>query len=221
MPTRVLRPSVSKLPTELIEKWAMVPASVAADVFGGRTLVDPAIRPLRPFAGRGRLCGSAVTAWLEAADYGPVHHAVAVAEAGDVIVVEAGGRLNPAIIGDLLSAVARKKGVAGVVVNGAVRDSGTLMQWADFSVFARGVTARGPSSMDRGTVNEPIVFGNTPVAPNDLILGDDDGLVVVPRDEAEARLPAALAKVKAEEEWERAIAEGRSNLDIFSVPPGA
>ena len=108
--------------------------------------------------------------------------------------------------------------IAGVVVNGAVRDSTRLAEWPEFAVFARWVTPRGPSSMDRGSVNQPISFGGVLVAPRDLILGDDDGLVVIPHGEAEATLEAALARVKAEQEWERELATGRTTVDVFKVP---
>jgi len=195
-----------------------VPASIAADAFAGRTLIDPAIRPLRPFAEGQRLVGSAVTAFCEGSDYGAVHHAITLAEAGDVVVVECGGRENPAIIGELLGGAARLKGVAGVVVNGAVRDSGRLRQWSDFAVFARHVNPRGPSSMEGGVVNEVIAFAGARVAPHDIILGDDDGLVVVPREEAETRLAAALARVEAEHGWERELMTGRTTLEVFNVP---
>jgi 4-hydroxy-4-methyl-2-oxoglutarate aldolase len=218
MPTRVHRPSTSPLPRSLVEKWAEVPASVAADAFGGRTLVDPAIRPLRPFGEGKRLVGSAVTALCEGADYGSVHHAVTLAQAGDVLVVECNGRDNPAIIGELLGTAARAKGVAGVVVNGAVRDVARLRQWSDFAVFARHINPRGPSSMEGGAVNEVVTFAGARVAPHDIILGDDDGLVVIPRDEAEARLAAALARVEAEHGWERELLAGRTTLEVFNVP---
>jgi 4-hydroxy-4-methyl-2-oxoglutarate aldolase len=221
MPTRVHHPSAARLPRELVERWAGVPASVAADLLAGLTVVDPVIRPLRPFAGRARLCGSVVTARCEGTDYGAVHHAIAAAEAGDVIVVEAGARREPAVIGELLGGAARAQGIAGVVVNGAVRDTSRLMQWPDFAVFARWITPRGPSSMDRGVVNEPMAFAGTLVAPRDLILGDDDGLVVIPRGEAGARLEAAVARVRDEERWERELATGRTTLDVFNVPPPA
>jgi regulator of RNase E activity RraA len=180
-------------------------------------VVDPAIRPLRPFAGGKRLVGSAVTAWSGGTDYGAVHHAITVAEAGDVIVVEASGRNSPAIIEELLGGAARPKGIASVVDNGAVRDSGRLAEWPEFAVFTRWVTPRGPSSIDRSSVNQPISFGGVLVAPHDLILGDD-GLVVIPHGEAEATLETALARVKAEQE--RKLATGRTTVDVFNVRPG-
>ncbi|MBV9655997.1 MAG: RraA family protein [Acetobacteraceae bacterium] len=218
MPTRVHPRPTAPVSREVVARWSEVPASVATDVLGGHTVIDPAIRPLRAFAAGRRLVGTAVTALCTGTDYGAVHHAIAVAEAGDVVVVECGGRNNPAIIGELLSGSARLKGVAGVIVNGAVRDSGRLREWEDFPVFTRHVNPRGPSSMEGGIVNEAISFAGARVAPGDLILGDDDGLVVIPREEAEARLEAALARVQAEHGWERELMTGRSTLDVFNVP---
>lgn len=220
MPTRIHRPGEGPLDPQTIEAWAGVSTTIAADLFRGRNLVDPAIRPLRPFAGGRRLAGSAVTAWCEAADYGPVHHAIAIARKGDVIVVDGGGRPDAALIGELLSGSARRKGIAGVVVDGPVRDVGTLASWSDFPVFSRGNTARGPSSMERGSVNEAIVFGGVRVAPGDLVLGDDDGLVVISPEDAAARLEAVLAMVRAEEAWEARLARGETTLEVFDVPPG-
>ena len=125
------------------------------------------------------------------------------------------------MIGELLSGAARRKGIAGVVVDGPVRDVATLAGWADFPVFSRGRTARGPSSMDRGSVNEPVVFGGVRVVPGDLILGDDDGLVAIPAGELAAQLPAALAMVRAEAAWEARLAGGETTLEVFNVPPAA
>jgi RraA family protein len=222
MATRVHHPDLVALAEGLVERWAGVPVTIAADLFKGRTLVDPAIRPLRLLAGGARrLAGPAVTARCEPADYGPVHHAIAVARAGDVVVVDAGGRLDAAMIGELLSGAARRKGVAGVVVDGAVRDVGTLASWPDFPVFARGSTARGPSSMERGEVNGPVTVGGVRVEPGDLILGDDDGLVVIPRGEAAGAIGAALAMVAAEAGWVARLAAGETTLEVFKVPAAA
>jgi regulator of RNase E activity RraA len=218
MPTRLHQPSGERLPAAILDEWQKIPAAVAADLLRGRGHTDPGIRPLRRFGTKSWLVGSAVTAWCEAADYGPVHHAINIAQAGDVIVVDAGGRSDAAMIGELLSGSARRKGIKGVVIDGAVRDAGMLSEWPDFAVFSRWVTSRGPSSMERGSVNEPVVFGGVPVSPFDIVIGDDDGLVFVPRHRAEELLPAALARVKAETEWEAVLATGRSTVDVFNVP---
>jgi regulator of RNase E activity RraA len=218
MPTRTVRPTASRLPKATIDAWRVVPSAVAADKLDGRRHADARIRPIRPFAAGAILVGSAVTAWCEPADYGPVHHAIAAAEAGDVIVVAAGGRRDAAMIGELLSGAARLKGIAGVVVDGAVRDVGTLAQWSDFHVFARWITPRGPSSMERGTVNEPVVFGGVAVSPCDLVVADDDGLVFVPNALAAELLKPCLAHLAAEKRWEAALAKGASTIETFNVP---
>lgn len=219
MPTRLVQPAAKRLPHDIIDAWRTVPSAVAADKLNGRCHADARIRPIRPFAPGAVLVGSAVTAWCEPADYGPVHHAIAVAGPGDVIVVAAGGRRDAAMIGELLSGAARRKGIAGVLVDGAVRDANTLAQWPDFPVFARWIMPRGPSSMERGSVNDTVVFGGIPVSPFDIVIGDDDGLVVVPQALAAKTLPLCLAHVAAEKKWEAALAGGATTIDTFNVPP--
>ena len=218
MPTRIARPAAARLPKGTIDSWRPVPSAVAADKLNGRCHADARIRPIRPFAPGTTLIGSAVTAWCEPADYGPVHHAIAVAAPGDVIVVAAGGRRDAAMIGELLSGAARRKGIAGVLVDGAVRDVSTLAQWTDFPVFARWITPRGPSTMERGSVNEPVVFGGITVSPFDLVVADDDGVVFVPHALAQHVLESCLAHVEAEKRWEAALAKGASTIELFKVP---
>lgn len=217
MPTGIARPPVPRLPKQLVQSWQAVPSAVAADQLGGGHC-DPAIRPIRPFVPGVRLVGSAITAQCDPGDYGPVHHAIAVAEAGDVVVVAADGRCDAAMIGELLSGAARLKEICGVVVDGAVRDVGTLRHWDDFHVFARAVTPRGPSSMEKGAVNTPVVFGGVSVSPFDLVIGDDDGLVFVPHAAAAAKLEPCLARVAAEQEWEAGLSAGKSTVELFRVP---
>jgi regulator of RNase E activity RraA len=203
----------------VVAAWAEVPTTIAADLFRGAVLVDPAIRPVRPFGDGPRLAGAAVTASCEPRDYGPVHHAIAAAGPGQVLVVAADGRMDAAMIGELLCGAARRKGIAGVVVDGPVRDLASLAALADFPVFCRGVVARGPSGMERGAVNAPVLFGGVPVAPGDLILGDDDGLVAIPAADLGSRLAAAQAMVEAENAWESRLASGETTLEVFKVPP--
>lgn len=218
MPTRIARPAATRLQKSTIDAWRVVPSAVIADQLNGRGHADARIRPIRPFAPGANLVGSAVTAWCEPADYGPVHHAIAVAQPGEVIVVAAAGRRDAAVIGELLGGAARLKGIAGVLVDGAVRDVGTLAHWNDFAVFARWITPRGPSSMERGSVNEPVVFGGVTVSPFDLVVADDDGVVFVPHALVPRLLDSCLARVEAEKRWEATLAKGATTLETFAVP---
>jgi len=219
MPTLVENPANGRLPKALIDRWRRVPAAVAADQLSGTAHADVAIRPIRPLAHGERLCGSAITAWCDPeTDYGAVHHAINAAEAGDVLVIAAGGRPDAAMIGELLSTAARLKGIAGVVADGAVRDSSTLAEWTDFPVFARWITPRGPSSMQSGAVNRPVLFGGVKVAPYDLVIAEGDGVAFVPHAQAEAKIAACLARVDAETGWEAELTRGRTTIDVFNVP---
>jgi 4-hydroxy-4-methyl-2-oxoglutarate aldolase len=214
MPTRRFRPNETPpLEDGLLRGWAEIPTTIASDVSGGRLLVDPNIRPL----GHARLLGPAVTAWCEPGDIGAAIQAIEIARDGQVVVIDAGGNLQTAVVGEHLCGVARRRGVAGLVANGAVRDVAALASWRDFPVFALGRTARGPVSVERGTVNDSIVCGGVPVRPGDLVLGDEDGLVVIPREEAGQWLTKAREKLALEREWDRRLSAGESMLDVFGI----
>jgi regulator of RNase E activity RraA len=218
MSTIVYRPPLpAPLDDEILRGWAEIPTTIAADASDGRLLMDPAIRSLRPL-GFARLLGPAVTARCTPADIGAAIHAIEAAAPGSVIVIDAGGSVETAVVGEHLCGVARRRGVAGLVTDGAVRDVGELAAWQDFPVFARGRTARGPHSVERGTVNDRVVCGGVPVRPHDLVLGDDDGLIVVPREEATHWLGRVREKLAVEQEWERRLAAGESMLDVFGLP---
>ena len=218
MPTRIHKTQPNRIAPDIRKAWARVPVTILSDVTSGRLLVDPRIRPLRPFKLGKRMVGQAVTAWCERADFGPSLHAIDVAKAGDVVVIDAGGSVETAYVGELLSGCARKKKIAGLIVNGAVRDIDTIASWADFPVYCLGTTARGPLSKERGTVNGPIVFGGIPARPGDIVLGDNDGLAIIPAEDAKALLVPALERVALEKKWIAELSSGKSLLDVFSVP---
>jgi len=135
------------------------------------------------------------------------HKAIDTAEPGDVIVVDAGGFNDHAIIGELMSARAEQRGVGGMVIWGAIRDSAELRQ-GSFPVFASGVTHRGPYKNGPGEINVPINMGGMTVYPGDIIVGDADGLVAVPLEHAEAILASAKAILAKEENAMKQIKAG-------------
>ena len=147
---------------------------------------------LRPMHKEGKLAGPAFTVKTAAGDNLLVHKALDTARPGDVIVVDAGGWLDNAIIGELMMTRAKQRGVAGIVIWGAIRDSAEIGA-GTYPVFAAGVTHRGPYKNGPGEINVPIMMGGTPVNPGDIIVGDADGLVAVPQDMAERVLASAKA----------------------------
>jgi 4-hydroxy-4-methyl-2-oxoglutarate aldolase len=200
----------------LLQALAAMPTTILSDASGGRLLMEPSPCPLRPLGGA-RVCGPAVTAWCEPADIGAAIQAIENAGRGDVVVVDAGGSIQTAVVGEHLCGVARRKGVAAVVANGAVRDVAALSAWPDFPVFALGRTARGPVSVERGAVNGPIVCGGVAVKPFDLFLADEDGVIVIPREEAAHWLARARDRRALEQEWERRLSAGESMLKLFGM----
>lgn len=161
---------------------------------------------LRPYHKEGKLLGTAVTVKTRPGDNLLVHKAIDIAEPGDVIVVDAGGDTTNAIVGEIMLQLARKKGITGFIIDGAIRDSAAFMNM-DFPVYAKGVTHRGPYKDGPGEINVPISVGGMLVNPGDLILGDEDGVAVVPVDSA----TEVLEKVKAQEIREREILQSIEN----------
>ena len=147
---------------------------------------------LRPMHREGKLAGPAFTVKTAAGDNLLVHKALDSARPGDVIVVDAGGFLDNAIIGELMMTRAKQRGVAGIVIWGAIRDSAEIGA-GTYPVFAAGVTHRGPYKNGPGEINVPIIMGGTPVNPGDIIVGDADGLVAVPQELAAQVLASAKA----------------------------
>lgn len=152
---------------------------------------------LRPMHKGGTLAGGAFTVKTRQGDNLLVHKALDMARPGDVVVVDAGGSLEHAIIGELMSARAAERGIAGIVIWGGIRDSAEIAQ-GRFPVYARGVTHRGPYKDGPGEINVPVSIGGLVVNPGDIIVGDADGLVAVPLEHAREILRSAQA-IRAKE----------------------
>jgi RraA family protein len=174
----------------LVRRFAAVPAANVSDVMARMTGAGPTLRPLH--AG-GILAGPAFTVKSRPGDNLMLHKALDLASPGDVIVVDAGGDLTNAMLGEMMLAHAQTRGLAGVVINGAVRDLDSIRS-NTFPVYAAGVTHRGPYKDGPGEINVQISLNGMIVEPGDLILGDPDGVVCVPFDEAEAICAAAESK---------------------------
>ncbi len=162
---------------------------------------------LRPMHKEGKLAGPAYTVKTAAGDNLLVHKAIDTARRGDVIVVDAGGFLDNAIIGEMMMSRARQRGVAGIVIWGAIRDSAEIGAGA-YPVFAAGVTHRGPYKNGPGEINVPVVIGGMAVNPGDIIVGDADGLVVIAQDQAAKILASAKAILAKETAAIKLIQDG-------------
>jgi 4-hydroxy-4-methyl-2-oxoglutarate aldolase len=189
---------------ELVAAFAGVPTGYAVDAMDGRGGLDYRIKPLAPVAPV--MVGVAVTCHCGPADNLALFGALAVARPGDILVAATDGFTATSVTGDLLLGMARNRGVAGFVTDGLVRDLAGVLA-VGLPTFCAGITPNSPARNGPGTVGAPVVMGGVAIESGDLILGDGDGVVVVPRGAIETVLKrlseirvaeAALeAKVKA------------------------
>ena len=219
MPVTIHSISPSDVTSEEIDSWRVVPVAIAVDLVGDQGQVDPDIRPLNPPGRQPRLFGRAVTALCEPPDFGAVLHALDRIAPGDVLMIAAHGHRRTAMIGEILGGHLRQKGGAGLVCDGAIRDVATLSEWTDFSVFTRSTTPRGPTSSEAGSVNAPVTIGGRLVTPGDLVIGDDDGLVVLSPEMVRKHLRDAQAKLALEAEWTTKLVGGQTVAQTFALAP--
>ena len=191
-----LNPRADNLPPELVAAFRGVPTAHASDSLGrgvGALGLTAYHRDLNL-----ALSGPAITVRVRPGDNLMIHVAMQMAQPGDVVVIDGAGDLAQALIGGLMRTTAVARGIAGFVVDGAVRD---LAEWAEggIAVYARGHTHRGPGKDGPGEVNVPIACAGMSVAPGDLILGDADGVLSVPAAQVAALLPQVRAHAAREE----------------------
>ncbi|HWL83884.1 MAG TPA: RraA family protein [Roseomonas sp.] len=192
---------------QLVERFRAIPVANVSDSMSRMVAGGPRLRPMH--AGGG-MAGPALTVKLRPGDNLMLHKALDMAEPGDVIVADAGGDLTTAIMGDLMLNHAIRRRVGGIVINGAIRDADSIRA-LDLPVYAAGVTHRGPYKDGPGEINVPVALDGMVVEPGDLMLGDADGVLAVPRLAAAEVLAAAEAKQAAEGREMAAIRAGSSD----------
>ncbi len=175
-------------------KFRDVPVACISDSMNRLFAGGPELRPMHK---GGALSGPALTVRVRPGDNLMIHKALLMIQPGDVIVVDAGGDLSNALVGELMLSHAMMSGAAGVVIWGAIRDHGWISEH-DFPVYAAGVTHRGPYKDGPGEINVPLAIGGMVIEPGDLIVGDDDGIVCVKFDDTESVYAAAKKKADGE-----------------------
>jgi 4-hydroxy-4-methyl-2-oxoglutarate aldolase len=198
----------------IVERFQDFDPATLYEAAGHRGMVDPAIRPA--WAGA-RICGIAATVECPPGDNLALHHAVAAAQPGSVLVATTGGHLLAGAWGEILTVAARAKGVSGLAMDGAVRDIAAIAELG-FPIFSRGLAIGSCTKERPGRINVPIQFGGVTVSPGDIILGDADGLVVVERGSAEAVFDAATARRRREAQIMDQLRKGKTTLELLGLP---
>lgn len=192
----------------LIDKQS---AATLHEAMGRRGAVDSQIKPI--YSGM-RLCGPAITIRCHTGDNLMLLKAIYVARPGDVLVADMGDSPQIDGWGDLASSAAKIRGISGLVTNCAVRD-GLAIKDIGFPVFSRGLSIKGTVKETLGSINHAISFGGIIVHPGDIVVGDDDGVVIVPREVASEVVKKAQERERKEARVMDLVQEGKSLLDIY------
>lgn len=190
-------------------------AATVYEAQGAKGALDSGIKPIDKAS---RLVGPALTVDTRPADNLMLHYALLKARPGDVLVVDAKGFVEAGPWGDVLTAAAMKRGIAGLVINGAVRDAGAIESMG-FPVFCRGLSIKGTGKVHPGKVNVPVCIGDVVIHPGDIIVGDRDGLVVVSPSEVSTVLDSARAREAKEDSFRLAIEQGASTAELLGLIP--
>ncbi len=205
--------SFVRVTPDLVRAAARIPSSTLHEAAGKIGALDHAIKPVAPSF---RVCGPALTVHSPPGDNLWIHRAIYAALPGDVLVVYVGGKHDNGYWGEIMSTAASVRGLAGMVIDGCVRD-GALLEGIGFPVFARGLCIRGTGKDfgAHGWINAPVLMGDVTVSPGDLILGDSDGLVAVPGTQAASAVAAALKREAQEQQILERLRAGETSIDIY------
>lgn len=187
-----------RVSTEIVTRAAHIPVAVVGDVsnrlFSFSAGFDNYSHAATGFA------GPAFTVKVRPGDNLFLHKALDIAHPGDVIVCDAGGEEQNAILGEMMGRYAASRGIAAIIINGAIRDRKGLAT-LPIPVYARGVTPNGPWKSGPGEIGYPVVVGGVAIASGDLLIGDDDGVIVMPREDAASVIDKAEAHHQVEMTW--------------------
>ncbi len=205
--------SVDRADPSTIDALAPIGTATVHEAIGRRGYVGPHITPIQQGV---RISGSAVTVSSHPGDNLMIHAAVEVCQPGDVLVVANTAPSTHGMFGDLLATSLMSRGVRGLVIDAGVRDVADLRAMG-FPVWSRHVSCQGTVKATPGSVNVPVVLGEQAIAPGDVICADDDGVVAVPRVEAEWALERSRARLAAEEETRARLRAGELGVDFYGL----
>lgn len=196
---------VQRPDSELVEAFQGIPSTIISDVTGNTGLtMDSGIRPA--FTGV-EMAGTAITVKEAPGDNLLIHKAITMAEPQDVLVIDCNGYTGTGHVGELMCTSCQANGLAGLIIDGAYRDSREIREMG-FPVYGRGVSPEGPLKQDPGSINVTVSCGGVSVDPGDIVIGDDDGIAVIPQNNAKEVLERAREKLESEDETRERVLEG-------------
>ncbi|HEU0201333.1 MAG TPA: 4-carboxy-4-hydroxy-2-oxoadipate aldolase/oxaloacetate decarboxylase [Burkholderiaceae bacterium] len=212
-PALTTRRVITRVSAETVAAARGLPTATLHEAGGKIGALPLQIKPVAPAF---RLCGPALTVHSPPGDNLWLHRALDIAQPGDVMVVYVGGAYEHGYWGEIMTTMAKVRGLGGLVIDGCVRD-GVLLDQIGFPVFARGLCIRGTGKDfgATGWINEPVRIGDITVSAGDLIVGDSDGVIAVPRERASAVVAAAQKREADEAAILKRVEAGESTLAIY------
>ncbi|WP_226040287.1 4-carboxy-4-hydroxy-2-oxoadipate aldolase/oxaloacetate decarboxylase [Natrinema sp. DC36] len=190
---------------DVVSGFEEIPSTIVSDVTGNIGLtMDSGIRPA--YSGI-EMAGTAITVNAAPGDNLIIHKAITMAEPGDVLVIDAEGFTETGHVGELMCTSCQANDLAGLVIDGSYRDSREIGEM-EFPVYGRGTHPRGPLKQDPGSINVTVSCGGVTVEPGDVVVGDDDGLAVVPNESAEDVLERSYEKLESEDDVREDVVAG-------------
>jgi len=205
--------NIARADAAAVERLGRHGVATVHEAQGRAGLLKPWMRPVWP---RAAACGTAVTVLAHPVDNWMLHVAAEVIRPGDVVVVGVTTDNDDGMFGDLLATSYRARGARGLIIDAGVRDACSLADM-QFPVWSRAIHARGTVKATLGSVNVPVVCAGMLVNPGDVVVADDDGVVIVPRERAAAVADAAEARERKEEATRKRLAAGELGLDIYGM----
>jgi len=214
MPIQRHRVDFESLPAETLDAWRTVAPAIAGDCMNRSNVMTARIKPLVPGT---QLVGQARTVTSMVGDNSALHVAIGLLRPGEVLVADASGYADTAVWGGIMTRAAQECSIAGIVVDGAVRDAAEIRELG-FPCFASAVVPAGPHKGFGGIIDGVISCAGCPVRPGDIVLGDDDGVAVVPLERQANILAASLDKIAAEEAINAETKEGNLPGNRMGLP---
>lgn len=195
----------------LIDKAGTFSSATIHEALGKKGALPSAIKPISQGM---KLCGKAFTIQSMPGDNLLFHKAIAMASSGDILIADVSGFFEAGYWGEIMTVASQARGIAGLVINGCVRD-GDEIEALGFPVFSRGLSIRGTTKHGTGALNISISIGDVQIAPDDVIVGDRDGLVVVPADRIEETIANCEERIEKENRTMKALRKGKTTLEIY------
>jgi len=201
---------IERPPKELIDQFRRIGTATIHEASGREGAVNFSIKPIA----RGvRICGPAFTVQCHPLDNLMLHKALEKAPPGDILLATVGGHYEGGYFGALMATSAVARNLGGLAIDGCIRDSEEIIRMG-FPIFCRGFSIRGTTKQVLGLINHPIVFGGVLVYPGDLIVGDDDGVVVVSREDCKNVLEKSVQRVETEKKKSAELKAGASSVEL-------